>query len=65
MIAISPAPDLVLDALTMLGAIGFTWEHDVHLYWRRAISLAGSIGPANRWARRLGSSPAPRRATCR
>jgi 3-oxochol-4-en-24-oyl-CoA dehydrogenase len=54
LIAISPAPDLVLDALTMFGAIGFTWEHDVHLYWRRAISLAGSIGPANRWARRLG-----------
>ncbi|ORW30115.1 acyl-CoA dehydrogenase [Mycobacterium paraense] len=53
-IAVSPAPDLVLDALTMLGAIGFTWEHDMHLYWRRAISLAGSIGPANRWARRLG-----------
>ncbi|OBI12514.1 acyl-CoA dehydrogenase [Mycobacterium sp. E2327] len=53
-IAVSPIPDLVLDALTMLGAIGFTWEHDVHLYWRRAISLAGSIGPSNRWARRLG-----------
>lgn len=53
-VAISPAPDLVLDALTMFGAIGFTWEHDVHLYWRRAISLAASIGPANRWARRLG-----------
>jgi 3-oxochol-4-en-24-oyl-CoA dehydrogenase len=53
-IAISPTPDLVLDALTMFGAIGFTWEHDLHLYWRRAISLAASIGPANRWARRLG-----------
>ncbi|OBK10992.1 acyl-CoA dehydrogenase [Mycobacterium asiaticum] len=53
-IAISPVPDLVLDALTMFGAIGFTWEHDVHLYWRRAISLAASIGHANRWARRLG-----------
>ncbi|WP_156686294.1 acyl-CoA dehydrogenase [Mycobacterium sp. Marseille-P9652] len=53
-IAVSPIPDLVLDSLTMLGAIGFTWEHDVHLYWRRAISLAASIGPANRWARRLG-----------
>lgn len=52
--AISPVPDLVLDALTMFGAIGFTWEHDVHLYWRRAISLAASIGPANRWPRRLG-----------
>ncbi|OBH93372.1 acyl-CoA dehydrogenase [Mycobacterium sp. E2733] len=54
MIAIAPVPDLVLDALTMFGAIGFTWEHDLHLYWRRAISLAASIGPANRWARRLG-----------
>lgn len=53
-IAISPVPDLVLDALTMFGAIGFTWEHDLHLYWRRAISLAASIGPANRWARHLG-----------
>ncbi len=53
-IAISPAPNLVLDALTMFGAIGYTWEHELHLYWRRAISLAGSIGPANRWARRLG-----------
>nr|WP_231972800.1 acyl-CoA dehydrogenase family protein [Mycobacterium sp. E3305] len=53
-IAIAPVPDLVLDALTMFGAIGFTWEHDLHLYWRRAISLAASIGPANRWARHLG-----------
>ncbi|WP_407687933.1 acyl-CoA dehydrogenase [Mycobacterium sp. HUMS_1102779] len=52
--AISPVPDLVLDTLTLFGAIGFTWEHDLHLYWRRAISLAASIGPANRWARRLG-----------
>ncbi len=52
--AISPIPDLVLDALTLFGAIGYTWEHDLHLYWRRAISLAGSIGPASRWARRLG-----------
>ncbi|OBI10508.1 acyl-CoA dehydrogenase [Mycobacterium scrofulaceum] len=54
-IAIAPVPDLVLDALTMFGAIGFTWEHDLHLYWRRAISLAASIGPVNRWARSLGS----------
>jgi 3-oxochol-4-en-24-oyl-CoA dehydrogenase len=53
-IAISPMPDLVLDALTMFGAIGFTWEHDIHLYWRRATSLAASLGPASRWARRLG-----------
>jgi 3-oxochol-4-en-24-oyl-CoA dehydrogenase len=53
-IAISPVPDLVLDALTMFGAIGFTWEHDLQLYWRRATSLAASIGTQSRWARRLG-----------
>ena len=52
--AVAPAPELVLDALTMFGAIGFTWEHDLHLYWRRAISLSASIGPATGWARRLG-----------
>ena len=53
-VAVSPTPDLVLDALTLFGAIGYTWEHDIHLYWRRATSLAASIGAANRWARRLG-----------
>lgn len=52
--SLAPAPDLLLDALTMFGAIGFTWEHDLHLYWRRAISLAASIGPMTRWSRRLG-----------
>lgn len=52
--AVSPAPERVLDALTMFGAIGYTWEHDLHLYWRRAISLAASIGPASGWTRRLG-----------
>ena len=52
--AVSPAPELLLDALTLFGAIGFTWEHDVHLYWRRATGLAASMGPATRWSRRLG-----------
>lgn len=52
--AVSPAPELVLDALTMFGAIGFTWEHDLHLYWRGATSLAASIGPVARWARQVG-----------
>lgn len=54
LMAAVPAPHLVLDALTMFGAIGFTWEHDLHLYWRRATALAASLGPAARWARRLG-----------
>ena len=55
LVAVMPGPDLVLDTLTMFGAIGFTWEHDLHLYWRRATSLAGSIGTRSRWARRLGA----------
>lgn len=54
LMAVAPAADLVLDALTMFGAIGFTWEHDLHLYWRRATALAASLGPATRWSRRLG-----------
>jgi alkylation response protein AidB-like acyl-CoA dehydrogenase len=54
LVAITPCPDTVFDTLTMFGAIGFTWEHDLHLYWRRATSIAASIGPATDWARRLG-----------
>jgi alkylation response protein AidB-like acyl-CoA dehydrogenase len=54
LMAAAPAPELVLDTLTMFGAIGFTWEHDLHLYWRRATALAASLGPATRWSRRLG-----------
>ena len=54
LMAVAPAPELLLDALTMFGAIGFTWEHDVHLYWRRATSLAASMGPVTGWSRRLG-----------
>ncbi len=54
LMAIAPAPDLVLDTLTMFGAIGYTWEHDLHLYWRKATSLAASIGPSGRFAEELG-----------
>jgi 3-oxochol-4-en-24-oyl-CoA dehydrogenase len=54
LMAVAPSPDLALDALLMFGAIGYTWEHDVHLYWRRATSLAASVGPTTRWSRAAG-----------
>lgn len=54
LMAVATGPDLVLDALLMFGAIGYTWEHDTHLYWRRAISLAASLGPTTRWSRVVG-----------
>ena len=43
-----------VECLCLHGAIGFTWEHDLHLYWRRAISLAGLGGSTESWERRLG-----------
>jgi alkylation response protein AidB-like acyl-CoA dehydrogenase len=54
LMAVATSPDLVLDALLMFGAIGFTWEHDLHLYWRRATSLAASVSPTTRWSRAAG-----------
>ncbi|WP_280502838.1 acyl-CoA dehydrogenase [Nocardia farcinica] len=43
-----------VECLALHGAIGFTWEHDLHLYWRRAMTLAGLAGPGEIWERRLG-----------
>jgi alkylation response protein AidB-like acyl-CoA dehydrogenase len=33
--------------IQILGGIGFTWEHDAHLYLRRAIGLAAVWGPVD------------------
>jgi len=54
LMTVCTGPDLVLDALLMFGAIGYTWEHDTHLYWRRATTLAASLGPTTRWGREAG-----------
>ena len=49
-----------LDTVTLLGGIGYTWEHDIHLYWRRAMTLLSLLGPAAAWEHRLGrAGPAP------
>ncbi|MCX2929377.1 acyl-CoA dehydrogenase [Mycobacterium sp. CVI_P3] len=54
LMAVCAGPDLMLDALLMFGAVGYTWEHDTHLYWRRATSLAASLGTSTRWGREAG-----------
>ena len=28
----------------MFGGIGFTWEHDIHLYYKRLLSLSVTLG---------------------
>ena len=52
-VATPTAVDIGLDTVTLLGGIGYTWEHDTHLYWRRAMSLAALLGPRGAWQRRL------------
>jgi 3-oxochol-4-en-24-oyl-CoA dehydrogenase len=37
------------DCIQVLGGIGFTWEHDAHLYLRRAMVWRSVLGPASRW----------------
>ena len=33
-------------AIQVHGGIGFTWEHDLHLYFKRALGSAASFGDA-------------------
>jgi alkylation response protein AidB-like acyl-CoA dehydrogenase len=35
------------------GGMGFTWESDCHLFYRRAKQLAGNLGSARYWRNRL------------
>jgi alkylation response protein AidB-like acyl-CoA dehydrogenase len=39
--------------IQVLGGIGFTFEHDAHLYLRRALALRALAGAADTWAGRL------------
>ena len=41
------------DCIQVLGGIGITWEHDAHLYLRRAYGTAHFLGGAQRWLRRV------------
>ncbi len=40
------AVDNAKDCIQVLGGIGFTWEHDAHLYLRRALALRQLLGGA-------------------
>jgi alkylation response protein AidB-like acyl-CoA dehydrogenase len=43
-IALDAFVDNARQNIQLLGGIGFTWEHDAHLYFRRASSLAALVG---------------------
>jgi alkylation response protein AidB-like acyl-CoA dehydrogenase len=42
-----------IEMIQMHGGVGYTWEYDCHLYYRRAKLLAASIGTAADWKERL------------
>ena len=52
-IALDAAVDTAKDAIQVLGGIGFTWEHDAHLYLRRAVATRQLLGPTAEWRNRL------------
>ncbi|GAA4296021.1 acyl-CoA dehydrogenase [Mycobacterium paraffinicum] len=52
-IGIAAAKANVKDCIQVLGGIGCTWEHDAHLYLRRAHAIGSFLGGAERWLRRV------------
>ncbi len=41
------ATSVTHDAIQVLGGIGFTWEHDVHFFLKRARVVAQILGSAS------------------
>src|SRR5215469_11732413 len=49
-VALDAAVRCAQQCIQVLGGIGYTWEHEAHLYYRRALSLRALLGPPARWA---------------
>jgi len=54
-IGITAAKANAKDCIQVLGGIGCTWEHDAHLYLRRAHSIGRFLGGAEAWLRRVAA----------
>jgi alkylation response protein AidB-like acyl-CoA dehydrogenase len=50
--ALDAAVDNAKDCVQIHGGIGFTWEHDAHLYLRRSLTLRQLMGPVRDARRR-------------
>jgi alkylation response protein AidB-like acyl-CoA dehydrogenase len=40
-------PQLGGTAIQVFGGVGFTWEHDIHLYYKRLLTVANALGTAS------------------
>jgi 3-oxochol-4-en-24-oyl-CoA dehydrogenase len=54
-LVLDDAVDNAKDCIQVLGGIGFTWEHDAHLYLRRALALRQLLGGSAAWRRRAAN----------
>ncbi len=54
-ICIDAAKANAKDCIQVLGGIGITWEHDAHLYLRRAYGIGQALGGSQRWLRRTAA----------
>jgi 3-oxochol-4-en-24-oyl-CoA dehydrogenase len=54
-IGIEAAKANAKDCIQVLGGIGITWEHDAHLYLRRAYGISQFLGGRSRWLRRVAA----------
>ncbi|GAB2888066.1 acyl-CoA dehydrogenase [Nocardioides pacificus] len=52
-IALDAAVDNAKDCIQVLGGIGYTWEHDAHLFLRRALVLRQTLGGSAHWRARV------------
>ena len=46
------------ECIQVLGGIGYTWEHEAHLYYRRAMTLRALLGSSGRggWKQRMAAA---------
>ena len=52
-VSLDAAVQTAKDAIQVLGGIGFTWEHDAHLYLRRAVATRQLLGGSTWWRARV------------
>jgi alkylation response protein AidB-like acyl-CoA dehydrogenase len=54
-LAVEAAVANARDCIQVLGGIGYTWEHDAHLYLRRAWALRHWLGASGQWRARVAA----------
>jgi alkylation response protein AidB-like acyl-CoA dehydrogenase len=55
-LAVDAAYRCAKDCIQVHGGIGFTWEHDAHLYLKRAMVTRQLLGPTSEWRMRAAEA---------